>query len=139
MDNQLEKLLLLIRCLGNEMSFLIFKYNDGYYEEDKSDDSYLTMLSEVFDEGSYWTNAIRHALQNPISEGATGNKTDVTIKGDKVIIEPLFAENPQEYAIEIDRQVLFDLINKWQELVAKKCQEITFTRHEDGSITLSGK
>ena len=98
-------------------------------------------MADVFNEGSSWTNGVQRNLLDPASGGITGNQIEVLIEQNKIIIQPQFefADDPDEYAIEIDRNVLLQLINEWQELVAKKCQEITFTRHKDGSITLAGR
>jgi len=103
-------------------------------------ESYLGMLIGIFDDGYCWTNVVKKHLKNPDSEGITGEMIDIIIDRDRVIIQPQedMVENPEELAIEIDRQQLIDIINKWDELTTQNYRRITFTRHEDGSITLSG-
>lgn len=120
------------------MNYLKFIYEYNFYHAESCSDSYLNMLSEVFDEGANWIQSIQKELLKLDSQGITGNKTDVTIKGSKVIIEPLFTETPKKWTVEIDRDVLLALIAKWQELAQKNAQEITFTHHEDGNITIEG-
>lgn len=100
--------------------------------------SYLGMLSGIFDEGSSWTKAVKRHLADPDSRGITGDMIDITIKDNKVIIAAEHVDDPEENAIEIDKQDLLDIINKWEELKAQNCQRITFTRHEDGTIAVAG-
>ena len=118
------------------MNQLIFQYQDGYYYKVQYQDQYLGMLSYIFDDGSYWVEAVKQELLKSNSPGVTGNKTDVTFKGDEIKIEPLYAECPEDYAIKIDRNVLLRLIDEWQELTKKRTKEIVFTRHGDGTITI---
>lgn len=114
------------------------KNNKGFYQESFRNDDYLSMLVDIFTDGGSFEECIQKELIKPDGKGCTGNKTDVTIKANKVIIEPLFTENPEKWSIEIDKDVLLTLISKWQELVQKDAQEITFTRHEDDNITIEG-
>lgn len=120
------------------MNKLTFKFSDGYYRQAPCRDQYLEMLSGIFDEGRGWLESVKERLFIPSSRGIVGNKDEVIIDGDKITIQPQFTDTPEEWAIEIDKKVLLDLINKWQELVQKDAREITFTRHEDGSITITG-
>jgi len=101
--------------------------------------SYLGILRGIFDQGPSWTDTIKKELLDPESTGVTGEKVDVTITNKQIIIAPELVENPEELAIEIDRQTLLDLLKQWEELTAQNYQRITFTRHEDGSITLTGE
>jgi len=135
----------------NKMSKLIFKYIDGYYQEElerdgigykqKSTDAYLSMLAYIFNAGPDWLNGVKRNLLNPLSTGLCNDMTYIKIKKNIVIIDfhPVFYSGYKDCSIEIDKQILLDLINKWQELVAQKCKEITFHRHNDGMVTLSGK
>lgn len=120
------------------MNKLIFIFNNGYYRKQRYQDEYLGMLSYIFDDGSYWVEAVRQELLDSEGRGLFGNKSRVKIKGDIVTIQPLYAECPEDYAIQIDRNVLLRLINEWNELTEKRTKEIVFTRHDDGSITISG-
>lgn len=120
------------------MNKLIFIFSDGYYRKQQHKAQYLGMLSYIFDDGSYWVEAVKQELLKSNSPGVTGNKTDVTFKGDEIKIEPLYAECPEDYAIKIDRNVLLRLIDEWQDLTKKRTKEIVFTRHEDGTVTISG-
>lgn len=84
------------------------------------------MLSAIFDEGSGWFEGVRKDLLDPNSRGVTGNRSDVTIKGDVVTIQPLYSENPEDWAIEIDRHVLLELIEKWKVLYDKEANHRTY-------------
>jgi len=126
------------------MSTLTFKNFDGYYwpgGNSEKIDGYLLTLADIFKEGSGWTEVVKNNLLDQDSSGINGNASEVIIEANnKVIIQPSsYIKNAEECAIEIDKQDLLNLINKWQELVAKECKEIIFTRHEDGSVTLSDK
>jgi len=132
------------------MNTLIFKKKGNYYQEElechgnyyttKNQDLYLSMIADIFNDGSEWTRAVKDSLLDQNSSGISGNVTDVTIENNKVIIEPSAYITPNSnFSIEIDKQDLLNLINKWQELVARECKEIIFTRLEDGIVTLSGK
>lgn len=104
-----------------------------------SDDKYLNMLADVFEDGSFWLECLMKELYDPSSRGIAGNRIRVKKKeNDIVYVEPLFTDNPEEWAIEIDRQVLLDLINQWKDLLRKRPQEIIFTRHDNGTITIAG-
>jgi len=113
------------------------------YREDSPQSSayYLKMLMRIFNEDSSWTSMIKTELMNPKSSGIYNNQTCVKIIEDTVTIKPRHNLNDtlEDFSIEIDKNVLLDLINKWEELTANECQRITFTRHEDGTITLSGE
>lgn len=121
------------------MKFGKLIFSHGSYDLDFCNDTYLDKIAEIFDDGSSWTNWVKEELLNPESEGITGNKADVTIENNKVIIQPLFGDNPEEYAIEIDRNLLLNLIDQWQQLVNKDVPEIYIVRHENGSIEIVDK
>jgi len=105
----------------------------------KQDDTYLSRLINIFNESYSWTKVVVRELLDPHSTGINGNRTDVIINKDTVTIQPQFVDDPEEYAIAINRQTLINLINQWEKLVDQECQEIAFTQHKNGSITLSGE
>ena len=114
---------------------------DGFYWPLSYNDEYLSMLVAIFTDGGSLDMVVKRELLNPEGRGATGNLTDVTIKGNTVIIQPAMfdvTDEPEEYAIEIDRDVLLDLINQWEDLKKKKAKEITFYRDEHNKITVEG-
>lgn len=113
-------------------------FKDGYYMKQRYKDEYLGMLSYIFEDGSGWFEGVKRNLLNPNSKGVTGNRSDVTIKGDVVTIQPLYGDDAEDYAIQINRHVLLELIDKWKMLYEKEANEIVFTRHDDGTITISG-
>jgi len=123
-------------------SILLIRIANGMYRQKESiikGNNYLSMLIDVFNEDYNWTEVVKEELLDPSSRGISGNKCDIIIKSNKVIIEPQFVDNPEDYAIDIDRDVLLSIIDTWEKLNAKQCQEITFTRHVNGTITLAGE
>ncbi|MDR3550120.1 MAG: hypothetical protein P4L31_01805 [Candidatus Babeliales bacterium] len=134
----------------NKFEALTMIGRNGLYRPDKPHlvlsheflfNSYLGMLTGIFDEGYSWTDAVKGELLDPHSTGICNDMIYITIKNNKVTIDsqPDMDNSPEDNAIEINRQILLAIINKWNELDAKGYQQITFTRHEDGSITLTGK
>jgi hypothetical protein len=124
---------------SKELKTSIFKYDNNYYLKMQCDDKYLNRLTDVFDDSPFWIECLMKRLLDPLSKGVTGNRIRVKKReNDKVYIEFIFADNPEESAIEIDRQILIDLINQWKDLLRKKPQEVIFTRHDDGTITIAG-
>lgn len=119
---------------------IVLKNYDGTYLQKEIiilNNKYLKMLISIFDEGRGWTEAVKRQLLDPQSRGIFGEGSSIDISGNKVIIEPQFVDNPEDYAITIDRIVLLDLINQWQQLMEKKAPEIIFIRQDDGTITVS--
>jgi hypothetical protein len=113
---------------------LALKY--GTYNANSSD-NYLEMICNIFDDSFAWTKGVKEMLLDHESEGLIGNKTDIEKINNIIKISPLYADNPEEYAIEIDRNQLLDLINKWELLANQKTPEIYLVRHEDGSIDMT--
>lgn len=122
---------------NDPMKTSAFKYKDKYYLKMQCDDKYLDMLTDAFDDSPYWIDCLMERLLNPLSKGVTGNRIDISFRENKVLIEPLYVDNPEDYEIEIDRNVLIGLINQWQELVKKCSPCITFIRHDNGTITIT--
>ncbi|GAB4456745.1 MAG: hypothetical protein OHK0036_20490 [Bacteroidia bacterium] len=100
----------------------------GRFFDIESNDNYLSMLFDIFDDGSWLEEGVKRELLNPSSRGITGNKTSIYIEGEKIIISPLFSPNPDEYAITIDRTKLLNLIDRWQEIMKLNPDEILFKR-----------
>jgi len=121
------------------MTYYKFKLINGYYWEDtQSDDFYLNELSNhIFDESKGWVQSVKRTLLDPQRHGILGNKSEVHKIDNTIQIMSQFGDNPEEYAIEIDRDVLLKLIDKWQELYDKDSPEIYFIRHEDGTIEVT--
>lgn len=122
---------------------IVLKNIEGLYSRKEKiiiGNNYLMMIISIFDEGGGWTKTVKRELLNPQSQGITGNRVEVDIQQNKVVIRDVCFDDDdtEDNAIEIDRQVLLDLINQWQDLVQKEAQEIVFTRHDDGSITVTG-
>ncbi len=92
--------------------------------------SYLKKLTGIFSDGYAWMKVVEDELLKN-NFGITGNWIDVIIQNDKVTIEL------DEEEIEIDRQVLIDIIKKFDQLWKKNCPRITFTRYEDGTIDVT--
>lgn len=65
-------------------------------------------------------------LLDPKSNGIYGSMTHIEIKGNKVILEPsmTMSDNPEDYAIEIDRDELIRLAREWDALIIKKVPQI---------------
>jgi len=125
------------------IEILILKNTEyGFYPDKKSsqtNDKYLIRLMHIFDDSATWTRLIREELLNQSSGGITGNKSEVIIEGNIVTIEPQFVDNPEDYAIKIDRAALLQIIVEWEKLIDRNCQQITFTRYEDGTISIFGE
>lgn len=120
---------------------LIMKRLDNMYVSPHNESrkpNYLSTLSSIFNEGNSWTECVKNKLLDSNSKGISGNKTKVVIENNNVIIKPLFAEEPEYWAIEIDRNILLKLIIEWQKLAAQGSREIAFTRNEDVIITIDG-
>lgn len=122
---------------------ITLKNIEGFYWPNETfiiNKKYLGMLVSIFDEGSSWTNAVQKELLNPNSRGITGNRVDIGIQKNMVIIKSVCFDGNEieDNAIEIDKKVLLALINKWQQLAKKDAQEITLTHHEDGTISIEG-
>ena len=100
--------------------------------------SYLGAIADIFNDGSSWTECVKRYLLDPQSRGICNEHILLRFEGNLVTIEPRLVDNPEELTIEIDRRVLLDLINQWQELVKQGYEHITFTREHDGTITLTG-
>lgn len=122
------------------MKYLVLKYLDKSYRQTECDDEYLEMLALIFNDGNGWTNAVKDILQDPNETGIFGNMSRIRKQGISIEISYNFGDEFDEDYIEIDRQVLLDLINKWQELVQKKVPEIYIIRHDDnGKIEISDR
>ena len=123
------------------MKFFKFVYRDRRYRYDSHNDGYLSMLTGIFTDVSTFDEDVKKALIAPNKTRVAGNLTDMIIKENKVIIQPAIldlTDEPEEYAIEIDRDVLLDLINQWEDLKKKKAKEITFYRDDNNKITVEG-
>ncbi|GAB4455103.1 MAG: hypothetical protein OHK0036_18770 [Bacteroidia bacterium] len=106
------------------------KRNSFFYVE--SNDDYLSMLFHIFNETGFFLDGFKRQLLNPLSRGYTGNETSVIIKEEKVTIRlSMIFDNYDEYAITIDRTKLLNLIDKWQEIIKIKPDEIIFKRIDD--------
>lgn len=118
------------------ITYAKFVLSYGTYDS-YSSDNYLEMVCSIFDDGSYWTECTKKALLDPQSPGLFGNLVEFDIIDDVVRISPTLVDDPEEYTIEIDRQVLLNLIEKWQELATKKVPTIYFIRYENGTIEVT--
>lgn len=121
----------------NYPKWVSFHYNKGYLRKNTSN-SYLDGIADIFDQGFGEINWLIKRLIDPTSMGVTANDIDITFEGNKVTIEPLFCDNPEDYAVEIDRQALLDLCYKWQKLVKQKTPEIIMEQDENGVVILRG-
>jgi len=123
-----------------EKNTVLIKYADGVYYKKKWTSEYLSFLSEIFLDGSSLERDIRERLLTPNSKGITGNATVVVFEGQKVIINPAYFEDecPEDEIIEIDRNVLLRLIDRWLEVIKSRPTFIILTLEDDGEISVTG-
>jgi len=114
---------------------------DGLYFKGMQGDDYLSMIIEIFLDGFSLWEYIRTRLHTPGSRGVTGNGVEVIFEGTQVIIGPIWFEgldDPEEYAVTVDRDVLLRLMDRWKEVLKDKPEFITFTLEDDGEISVVG-
>ena len=98
----------------------------SYYRENNSLNPLIDRLATLFKDHGTDVKWILEELTDPQSRGITGSASRIKIRGDKVILEPssTMEENPEDYAIEIDRDILIRLATEWQDLVRREVPEI---------------
>ncbi len=113
--------------MQNDFLFLKVKKKGDYFYTESNDD-YLPTLFDIFEEKGSFLKRLKEELLKTLSRGYTGNRTSVDVEGEKVIISPLFVDDPDEFAITIDRVKLLNLIDRWQEIIKLNPDEILFKR-----------
>jgi hypothetical protein len=112
---------------------LLELFGRSYHKCNDTHNNLIDMLSMVFtDHGPNGDWVLRYLL-DPDSRGVVGSKTSITIEGEKVTLEPstTMVDNPEDYAVEIDRKVLIRLTNEWQALVDQGAPNI-YIYYKDG-------
>jgi len=124
-----------------EQKFIILERGKNIYHKKLYDNELLSSIVEIFLDGCSLWEYIRTRLHTPGSRGVTGNGVEVIFEGTQVIIGPIWFEglqDPEEYAVAIDRDVLLRLIDRWEEVIKDRPEFITFTIEDDGEISVVG-
>ena len=120
------------------MHYASFRKDGGYYRILKwNDDDMLTIGLLMMDAGISPDWLIRGLTDGDYRTFA-GNSQRLRFKDNLVLIEPLFVDEPEQYIIAVDKEVLLNLAITWKDLISKKAEEITITR-ENEVITVTGK
>ena len=123
----------------SKKKMVLIEYSEGLYYKEKYTSKYLSLLSEIFLDCSFEKSILKRLL-TPNSKGITGNATVVVFEGEKVIINPAYFEDecPEDEIIDIDRNFLLRLINRWLEVIKSRPTFITLTLEDDGEISVTG-
>lgn len=120
---------------------LIKKLNNFPYRARERNDDYLFMLAAIFDDARYFVDTLHERLLDSHSKGVTGNLCRVVkVEDNKVHISFEFddVENGADF-IEIDRNVLIGLIEKWKKIIVNVPPEIYIYQKGDGPIEIADK
>ena len=116
--------------------YVRLEMNKGNYFRRNEGGKLLGALAILFTDGGPGVSWFKEELLDPDSRGIYGSLTHVSIRGEKVILEPKFIEDEDEFdelTVEIDRNILLRLANEWQALVMKDAPEIFIVR-KDGEL-----
>ena len=119
-------------------NYIKMERNQGSYFQRNDGNSILEALAILFDDHGSSANWFIEELLDPNSRGISGEWMRLKFKGDKVVVTPTELmyprekpEDPEDYAIEIDRDVLLRLANEWQNLVRQKAPVIFIVQRDD--------
>lgn len=77
------------------------------------------------------------------NDNISGNSIDVSydkIKNEFILSDMFYeGDNMKENEVVISKNEFLKIINRWEELLKQKPDEITITQNEDGTFTLTGK
>lgn len=114
------------------------KYNGGIFPElDQYQDLYLSRLGMMFWDNQSDRDWLLKNLENFDSRGSRGEMMDVELFGSKAVISDQYDKHPDEWAIEIDRASLIELVKAWDYLLKEDATDITLFR-DDQTITMVG-
>ena len=117
---------------------LLELFGKSYHKSNDCSDELIDMLCMVFTDHGPNGDWVLRDLLDPDSRGVVGSKTNISIEGEKVTLEPstTIVDNPEDYAVEIDRKVLIKLTNEWQALVDQDAPNI-YIYYKDGKYGVS--
>ena len=80
--------------------------------------------------GNWARDLLRENIMGPEARGCSGNCSDVEIKGERAIVSYQFTPEDREEIdiLEVDRNHLVEIINKWQDLSDRDAKEIIVRR-----------
>lgn len=115
------------------MRYVIFEKNplSNLYAVKRSNDEELRTIVMVFEEGHSFATSLKSSLLDETSTGLDANNVQVSIEDDIVILEPQYADKPEEYQGIIDRQKLLKLIDDWKLVVQTKPPFIVITEEDN--------
>jgi len=103
----------------------------------KKNDVYLRSLAFIFEESSGFLNSLIGYMSDPKCKGYGGNAVKLKFYNNKIKIMFSYADEPDEEAFIIEKDLLIKIIRAWQKLVKQEPQEITI--YQDGDVyTLEG-
>lgn len=109
--------------LETKRHYILLQKNQGSYSQrNYCTDQFIDNLSLLFDDHKTIITWILDTQLSPTNKGLTGSLSDITINGNTIILQPssTMADDPEEYATEVNRNELIRLAREWQELVDKK-------------------
>ncbi len=101
------------------------------------DDFYLFTLRGLLDDHRISLDWFLRQLEDFDSRGYGGNLIRTNFVGSKVIISDQYDKDSIEWAIEIDRAALIELVKSWEQLLREDAEEVTLFR-DDEHITIVG-
>ncbi|HEV2600689.1 MAG TPA: hypothetical protein VGT41_00190 [Candidatus Babeliales bacterium] len=113
-------------------------YAGSYSNRNHTPNENLNRLRDLFNDQGSDAEWVKRALFDSRGRGRSGEFTRILVKGDKVVLEPtdIFYDNPEEYIIEMECNVLLQLTNNWQALVRAKAPYI-FLYEKDNQLFVS--
>lgn len=112
---------------------LMDKHNGRYYYMNNSANFIVDILKNLFNDQGCSVEWFLSELIDPNSRGISGELTVISIKGDKVLLEPteMVRHNPEDYIVEIDRSELIRVASEWQALVDRDALFIYIYHHNN--------
>lgn len=121
------KKFLIYKKLETKKNYILIEKIDGFYcKKNDSANKVIQALRRLFDDAGPGVKWLLRHLNDPKSRGICGSLTEVSLYDNKVILQPsrTLEENPEDFSIEIDRDILIQLATDWQNLVRKEVPEI---------------
>jgi hypothetical protein len=112
--------------------------DNSYYSRNYSKNRLVQSCGDLFKDQGTSVHWLLEELFDSDSRGISGELTRVKIRENKVILQRsrIIEDNPEDYAVEIDRDVLIKLATDWQNLVRKEAPEI-FIFHKNDEYFVS--
>jgi hypothetical protein len=127
----MKKIVILSGDLEIKKNYIImdrFEKSDyrSYYRKNNASNQHVDRLATLFKDHGTGIEWLLDELLDTESKGIFGSLTRVKFRGNKIILEPsrTLEENPEDYTVEIGRDILIRLATDWQSLAHKEVPEI---------------